>query len=95
MIGLNWWMKPITRLNVIELKIKRRTQFDDFKEFLTRLFIRYEQHKIELPPGLDDTPTTSEATTVDDDGHYSDEIPLKGTRKSMKEPKIIFTDDKL
>ncbi len=90
MVSLNWWMKPITRENTIELNPGEK-----FQDLMIRMFIRTENQKIDLPPGIDDTPTTSEATTVDEDGHYSDEIPLKSSRKSQKEPKIIFNDEKL
>ena len=87
MVALNWWMKPITRTTVIELNVRGKTFNEKLNDFIVRLFIRHENPKIELPPGLDDTPTTSEGTTVDEDMYVSDDIPLKGTRKSLKEPK--------
>ena len=96
MVGLNWWMKPITYKVAIEFnQYTRKTKFEKFKELMQKIFIRHEEYsKFEIPPGIEDTPISSEAAMIDDDYH-SEDIPLKSSRKGIKSPKIMYTDEKL
>ena len=95
MVGLNWWMKPITKMTTLELRITRQSCWTKFKNFMLRALIRHEDPKIELPPGVEDTPTSSEATTVDDDNYHSDEIPLKSTKTRRDTHSVKYKDEQL
>ena len=88
MVALNWWIYPITRVS--NLKQGKRSDC----EKLLNLFIRNKTPQIQLPPTFEDTPTSSEATTYDEDSYMSDEFPMKGSTKSTKE-KVLIVDAKL
>ena len=88
-VALNWWIYPITR--VTNLKQEKRSSHC---EKLLNLFIRNKTPQIQLPPTFEDTPTSSEATTYDEDSYMSDEFPMKGNNKSTKE-KVLIVDAKL
>ena len=99
MVGLNWWLKPITRANNLALKPDGRpTKFSRLMSSLTHFLIVHKTVH-EIPPldddDLDDPPTSTSSeitiSTLHDDG----EIPLKGKRIDVEKAQTAIGDEKL
>lgn len=96
MVGLNWWLKPITRTNNLALKPGRQTKITRLKSSLIHFFIIHKTVH-EIPPGSDDddfsthTPTSSSEILNDEE-----EYQLTGKRLEFKKSHTAsVVDEKL